>query len=81
MVYEMSANRSASVPHSSMPSGKSARCPARAFSASRGSRFPPSSCLCSLYAQHGTGANILLTVQEHIRQHVPERQLMCLTQI
>jgi hypothetical protein len=40
LVYDTSAKRSASVPHSSMPSGKSACWPDLARSASLGSRLP-----------------------------------------
>ncbi len=46
VVYAQSAKRSASVPHSSMPSGKSAFCPALARSTSFASRFPAASVAC-----------------------------------
>ena len=52
-VYDMSAMRSASVPHSSMPSGKSARCPSRALLTSRSSRLPPRSVSCRPCARAG----------------------------
>jgi hypothetical protein len=47
VVYAHSAKRSASVPHSSMPSGKSAACPALARATSFASKFPPSRVACS----------------------------------